>query len=191
MRLFVAVELDERVRIAAAEAGERLRKALSRQRVRLDARWVPAGNLHITLWFIGEVDDARAEAIVSALQPRFAHSPFDLVMGGLGVFPPSGPPRVIWLGVRSGQEGLEAVHTEAGARLRPLGIEPERRPFSAHVTLARVKDAPRGSGAAVRRVLSGMPAEAGTSTVLAVTLFRSRVSSTGAVYESILRVPLR
>lgn len=191
MRLFVAVEIDERVRIAAVEAAERLRTGLSRQRVHLDARWVPVDNLHITLWFIGEVDNARAAAIVSALQPRFSHAPFDLVMGGLGAFPSSGSPRAVWLGVRSGQGGLEALHSETGARLRPLGIEPERRPYSAHVTLARVKDAPRESGAAVRRVLSERLAEVGTSTVSAVTLFRSRVSSQGSVYESVLRVPLR
>jgi 2'-5' RNA ligase len=191
VRLFVAVEIDERVRIAAAEAAERVRKGLSRRRVQLDARWVPVDNLHITLWFIGEVDDARAAAIVAALQPPFSQAPFDLLMGGLGAFPSSGSPRVVWLGVRSGQGGLEALHSETGGRLGPLGIEPERRPYSAHVTLARVKDAPRGSGPTVRRVLSETPADGGISTVSAVTLFRSRVSSKGSAYESVLRVPLR
>jgi 2'-5' RNA ligase len=191
VRLFVAVEIDERVRIAAVEAAGRLRQGLSRQRVHLDVRWVPVDNLHITLWFIGEVDGPRAAAIVSVLQPRFSQAPFDLVMGGLGAFPAAGSPRVFWLGVRSGQGGLEALHSETATRLRPLGLEPDRRPYSAHVTLARIKDAPRGSGAAARRVLSETPGEMGTSTVSAVTLFRSRIASSGSAYESVLRVPLR
>jgi RNA 2',3'-cyclic 3'-phosphodiesterase len=189
LRLFVAVEIEEPARIAAAHAGERLRAEVSRRGVHLDARWVPADNLHITLWFIGEVDEVRAAAIVSALQPPFPHEPFELRLAGLGAFPPSGAPRVFWLGVSAGQEGLRALHTETGARLRPLGFEAERRPYSAHLTIARVKDAPRGSGPIVREVLAGTPAEAGSSSVSAVTLFRSRVSSRGSTYEPLARVP--
>ena len=189
-RLFVAVEIDEPVRNAAAEAVERLRALLSRGGVNLDARWVPADKLHITLWFIGEADDVRAEAIASVLRPPFPFDPFDVRIAGFGAFPPAGPPRVLWLGVAAGQEGLAALHAGTGARLRPLGFEAERRPYSAHLTIARVKDASRGSGPIVREVLAGTPAEAGSSTVSAVTLFRSRVSSRGSTYEAIARVPL-
>ena len=189
-RLFVAVEIEEPVRIAAAEAVERLRAQFSRRGVHLDARWVPADNLHITLWFIGEVDEVRAAAIASALQPPFPCEPFEVRIGGLGAFPPSGAPRVLWLGVPVGQEGLAALHAETGARLGPLGLEAERRPYSAHVTIGRVKDAPRGAGAIVRDVLAGIPADAGRMTASAVTLFRSRVSSRGSTYEPVARVPL-
>ncbi len=190
MRLFVAVEIEEPARIAAAGAVERLRSQLSRRGVHVDARWVPADNLHITLWFIGEVDDLRAAAIVSALQRPFPYEPFELRLAGLGAFPPSGKPRVFWLGVSAGQEGLGALYVEVGSRLRPLGFEAERRPYSAHVTIARVKDAPRGSGAIVREALATTPAEAGSTIVSAVTLFRSRVSSKGSTYEPVARVPL-
>lgn len=188
-RLFVAVEIDEAVRIAAAEAVERLRAQLSRRGAHLDARWVPADNLHITLWFIGEVDEVRAAAIASALQPQFPYEPFEVRIAGLGAFPPSGAPRVFWLGVPAGQEGLAALHTETGARLRPLGFEAERRPYSAHLTIARAKDASRGSGPIVRELLAGTPADAGRTIVSAVTLFRSHVSSRGSTYEPVARVP--
>ena len=191
MRLFVAVEFEEPVRIAAVDAAARLRARLSRHQVDLDARWVPVDNLHITLWFIGEVNDLRAAAIVSALQPPFPCEPFELRLAGLGAFPPAGQPRVFWLGVSAGQDSLRVLHDETGARLRPLGFEDERRPYSAHLTIARVKDAPRGSGPIVREVLAGTPAGAGSTIVSAVTLFRSRVSSKGATYEPVARVPLR
>jgi 2'-5' RNA ligase len=189
-RLFVAVEIEEPVRIAAAEAVDRLRAQLSRRGVHLDARWVPADNLHITLWFVGEVDDVRAAAIASALQPPFPYEPFEARIAGLGAFPPSGAPRVFWLGIPEGQEGLAALHVETGARLRPLGFEAERRPYSAHLTIARVKDASRRSGPIVRELLAGTPADAGRTIVSAVTLFRSRVSSRGSTYEPVARVPL-
>jgi 2'-5' RNA ligase len=191
LRLFVAVEIDEPVRIAAVDAAGRLRARLSRQCVDLDARWVPVDNLHLTLWFIGEVDEVRASAVVSALLPPFPHEAFDVHIGGLGAFPPSGAPRVLWLGVRAGQDALRVLHDETGARLRPLGFAAERRPYSAHLTIARVKETPAGSGPIVRAALAGTPADAGRTTVSAVTLFRSRVSSKGSTYEPVARVPLK
>jgi RNA 2',3'-cyclic 3'-phosphodiesterase len=191
LRLFAAVEIDEPVRIAAADASERLRARLLRKDLHIDARWVAADHLHITIWFIGEVDEARAAVIVSAMQQPFPCGPFDLHLSGFGAFPPNGAPRVLWLGVRTGQEGLRALHAETGARLRPLGFEAERRPYSGHVTVARVKDAPRASARMVQEVLAGTPADAGQTRVKAVTLFRSRVSSKGSTYEPIARAPLK
>ncbi len=183
----MGIEIDEGVRLAAVDAGARFR---ARLRAPLHARWVPAENLHITLWFIGEVPDPRAAEITSALSPQFPHPPFDADIGGLGAFPPRGAPRVIWLGIRAGQQDLQALHGLVRARLQPLGIEPERRPYSAHLTLARVKDAPRQRADAMRLALADTPAEAGSTRVAHVTLFRSRVSSRGSVYEPLLRVPL-
>jgi 2'-5' RNA ligase len=170
VRLFVAVEIEEPVRIAAVDAAGRLRARLSRQCVDLHARWVPVDNLHLTLWFIGEVDEVRGSAVLSALLPPFPHEAFDVHIGGLGAFPPSGAPRVLWLGVRAGQDALRVLHAETGARLRPL---------------------PAGSGPIVRAALAGTPADAGRTTVSAVTLFRSRVSSKGSTYEPVARVPLK
>jgi RNA 2',3'-cyclic 3'-phosphodiesterase len=191
LRLFVAVEIDEPVRIAAADAAERLRARLSRKDLHIDARWVAVDQLHVTIWFIGEVDEARAALVVSAMQPPFPCGPFDLHLTGFGAFPPNGAPRVLWLGVRAGQEGLRALHAETGARLRPLGFEAERRPYSGHLTVARVKNAPRASARMVREALAGTPSDAGQTSVKAVTLFRSRVSSRGSTYEPIVRAPLK
>ncbi len=189
MRLFAAVELDPAVRSAAAAVSQHLRARLEGA---LDARWIPEENLHITLWFIGEVADDRAPALMSALDPPFDVPPFELTIGGAGAFPPSGPPRVLWIGVRRGSPGMTALYNDVGARIEPLGFERERRPYSAHLTIARVREGRgRGPHAPVRRLLSDFDAEAGTSRVSAVTLFRSRLSPKGASYEAVLRVPLK
>jgi 2'-5' RNA ligase len=187
--LFVGVELDEHVRDAAAAIAESLRNRLG---PRIDARWIPAANFHITLWFIGEVADERAEELLAALRPPFAEPSFDIHLAGLGAFPASGAPRVIWLGAQSGGERLVRVHAELAPRLRPLGIEPERRAYSAHLTLARVKDVAGTEGyVQLRALFRALPAVAGVCRVAAVTVFRSRLSPKGATYEPLLRVPLQ
>ncbi len=191
MRLFVGVELDERVRTSAAAIAERLRERLKEARLHVEARWVCAENLHITLWFIGEVDEARSAAIQEALDPPFPVAPFDLVLEGCGAFPPSGPPRVFWIGLRAGADRMLELYHEVAARLRPLGFEPERRPYSAHLTIARVKDVRREASAGIHRVLGDVPASAGTSRAASVTLFRSHLSAKGSTYEALARVPLQ
>jgi len=189
MRLFVGVELDDHVKEAAAAIGESLQRELGR---RLDARWVPAANLHITLWFLGEVHESRVESTIGALHHPFDEAAFDVEIAGLGAFPPSGPPRVLWLGVASGVDSLARVHAELSTRLEPIGFEAERRPYSAHLTIARVKNVSRGvSAREFRSLLQARPAHAGRCRIEAVTIFRSRVSAKGATYEVLQRVRLK
>jgi 2'-5' RNA ligase len=189
MRLFVGVELDEAVRRRTARLAEALRTDLERTH-QFHARWIDPANLHLTLAFIGEVDEETGESMRAALERPFALSSFDVHLGGFGAFPPSGAPRVVWLGVNSGAAPLGQLHQEVEARLQPIGYAPERRPYSAHLTLARVKDVPRGRYGAIRGTLKESPADAGSFVAGHVTLFRSRLSPKGANHEALLRVPL-
>ena len=191
MRLFVGVELDDRIKAAAGDVAERLRQRLQRAAPALSARWIAAENLHITLWFIGEVADQRAESIAEALRERpFVTPAFDLALARCGAFPPSGPPRVLWIGANRGAQEMAALYEAVGQRLGPLGFLPEKRGYTAHLTIARVKDAGRGTTRDVRQALADLPADCGHSRIGAVTLFRSRLSPKGAAYEPLLRVPL-
>ena len=167
-----------------------LQTLLKRARLSIQARWVPPENLHVTLWFIGEVSDDRANAIREALNTPFEVAPFSLQTQGLGAFPPSGPPRVFWLGVSAGQQELTSLHAQLATRLVPLGFEREHRAYSAHITLARIKDAPRGASPDIRRILASTTADAGTAWVALATLFRSRTAPKGSTYEPLLRIPL-
>jgi RNA 2',3'-cyclic 3'-phosphodiesterase len=189
MRLFVGVELDEHVKDAAAAIGESLRRELGH---RIEARWIAAANLHITLWFLGEVNESRAESTLEALNHPFDGSAFDVEISGLGAFPPSGPPRVLWLGVRAGGDSLARVHAELTSRLESIGYEAERRAYSAHLTIARVKSVSRGVSARdIRSMLQGRSDHAGRCRIGAVTIFRSHLSPKGATYEPVQRVRLR
>jgi 2'-5' RNA ligase len=190
MRLFIGIELPEDVARAAADAAGRLRDSIERAADRAVLRWVPRENLHLTLWFIGEVTDAAAADIQRTIAAPFTERAFALQIGGGGVFPPSGPPRAIWLGLQSGTASLVALHRELAVRLAPLGFVPEKRPYSPHLTIARVKDLRGRDGVAVRGVLAAAPGEIASCTVSHLTLLRSHTSPKGSRYEALLRVPL-
>ena len=188
MRLFAGIEIDDTVRERAAAIAESASAAIDRA---LSIRWVPSQNLHITLWFFGEVPEPDAANILSVIDHPFLASSFDLHVAGLGAFPQSGIPRALWLGVKTGGDSLMRLHAELATRLRPLGLEPERRPLSPHMTLARVKGVLSGAPPReVRALWRDLPADAGSCRVNALTLFRSRLSPKGAAYEPLVRVPL-
>lgn len=189
MRLFVGLELDGPVRAAAAAVSSRLERRLSSVAREFKARWVVPDNLHITVWFFGEVADAPAARLIEHLAAPLGLSPFDLAVRGCGAFPRSGPPRVLWIGTADGVTGMIDAHAALVERLAPLGYAPEARAFSPHLTLARVKD-PGRDARAVRETLAGEAADCGRTVVSALTLFRSRLSPHGAAYEPLLRVPL-
>ena len=189
MRLFVGLELDEPVRAAAAAVAERLQSRSLTVAPDFKARWVPGANLHITVWFFGEVADAPAARLVDHLGMPLGLSPFALDVRGCGAFPRSGAPRVLWIGAAEGTAGMINTHAALVERLAPLGYAPEARAYSPHVTLARVKD-PGRSARTVREMLAGEAADCGRMVVTALTLFRSRLSPHGATYDPLLRVPL-
>lgn len=190
MRIFVGVELPESMRRQAAAAAEALRSAVTRAARAARIRWVEAAGLHVTLWFIGEVSDERAAAVRAVLAPPIPIQRFTLQLGSAGVFPPSGPPRALWFGAREGGDALRALHDAVEARLVPLGFEAERRPYSAHVTVARVKEIRGPDGMRLRKAIEEARPVFEPGRVETVTLFRSRTSPTGSQYDAILRVPL-
>jgi 2'-5' RNA ligase len=191
MRLFVAAEPSLSVRTVAEACAQRLRRRLELARAADGIRWVPVTNMHLTVWFLGEVSEARASAVLEALRPRLETPAFELRIEGFGAFPPSGPPRVLWMGVSRGLAELARTHDEVGARLQPWGFPPEGRAYSAHLTIARVKEAPHGAArAALRLAIAHEPADGGSCRIAELTVFRSRTSPKGALYEPLLRVPL-
>ena len=185
VRLFVAVEPGESVRSTAADAAREFQRRLG---TTLRARWVAPEKMHLTVRFIGHVDDTRVDALLDALRPSLAVAPFDLETGTCGVFPPSGPPRALWLGLSAGLASLAAMHDEFDRRLGPLGYEPEHRPFNAHLTLARVKDAPRGSAAIVREAVRTIAPAHARSRITHATVFQSVPSPNGSSYRPLVTV---
>ena len=155
---------------------------------RAKVTWIPADRMHLTIRFIGEVDDGKASMVREALEEPLAVAPFRLTLCGAGTFPKSGTPRVMWLGVSEGREELLRVEREITARLTPLGIPEEERAYSPHLTLARVRDP---AGLKSTRLLDGLTDRPiGTTHIDAITLFHSKLSPKGPTYTPLLRTPL-
>ena len=191
MRLFVAAEPSIDVRRAAAARSRALRDTLAGHEFSTRIRWVPEDNLHLTVWFLGEVPDPRSESVLEALRAPMRSPAFEMRISGFGTFPPARSPRVLWLGVPAGVTHLAGAHAEVGTRLAPLGFVAGTRPYSAHLTIARVSAPLRArERALIRQAMSTVEAEAGWCRVESLTVYRSRTSPKGAAYERLLRVPL-
>lgn len=128
-RLFVAIALPDEVKAALAA----LRCGIA------GARWVAPEHLHLTVRFIGEVDEAMFVSIREGLAAEGLVS-FDCRLQGVGRFPPRGRPKVLWAGVQAA-EGFFRLQLKVEGILRRLGVMPEERKLVPHITLARLKDA--------------------------------------------------
>ena len=181
------MEFDEAVRDAAERVAGELRKRLE---PRVRARWVPADKMHLTVRFVGHVEDDRAPAVLEALRPPLPIPSFELALGSCGVFPRTGPPRVFWIGLSDGGSLVQSMHDEFDRRLVPLGFSPEGRPFGAHLTMARVKELPRGAGHAVREVIAHVRVPSVSCRITAATVFQSSLSPKGSRYTRLMTVPL-
>jgi 2'-5' RNA ligase len=191
MRLFVAVDLDDLARRAAARSIDRLRQIVQQTAPRSRITWVEADRLHVTLRFLGEVDPERAGQVERRLAEPWPMQPFAVELGRAGVFPVSGAPRVIWLAVNDGGGLLARLHEELEARLVPLGFEPEGRAFRAHLTLGRVREVPGAAGAAVRSAVAQFAEGSAARWIVGhVTLYESRLSPQGPDYIPRLIQPL-
>ena len=189
MRLFVAVEIAPHVAAGAAALIDALRSRAERLAPHARITWIPEDRLHVTVRFIGNADESKADAIRTALEPRIDAAPFDLVFAGAGAFPKTGAPRVLWSGVADGGEPLRGVEREITDRLHRAGVAPESRDYRPHLTLARVRDA---VGLKSASLLEGLADQVvGTTRVEAITLFESRLSPTGPTYVPLRRTPLR
>jgi 2'-5' RNA ligase len=174
MRLFLGIEPTLEARKAISDVLSQASDALGSASSAL--RWIAQENLHLTLQFLGEVQRDRLEALATSLRPRFALRPFVVSLDRFGAFPPSGPPRTVWLGLGSGVNEVREVHAEIGRRLAALKFEPEARPYSPHLTVARVRDEQRGWAAAVRSTLATIPVPVIEWQVTHASLFESDLS---------------
>jgi 2'-5' RNA ligase len=205
MRLFVAVDLDEGVRGDVRSLIVRMRSEIRDDRSSR-ITWAATERLHLTLHFIGNVDGEMAERLAKTMASPIDLPAFRVVFGGVGAFPSHGRPNVIWLGVTEGREPLSELHSIVGDRLKAVGCELDRRPFSPHLTLARLRQPSKGTGPrphgkgglspVLVRVLGTGPDRGGrrglSPTVIdRVRLYESRLGSGGAMHIPIATGLLR
>jgi 2'-5' RNA ligase len=184
MRAFIAVTLPDEVRRALGVLQQRLREAVA------DVKWVEPEHLHVTLKFLGEIDDGQRAGVEALLSRSAAAEPsFPARLGGLGGFPSMSAPRIVWVGFEDGREPLTRLAGRLEAGIERLGLRREERPFSAHLTLGRVRS-PKGLGTLARtlQTLDWMPP--GPWAVRAVTLYQSVLGGGGPRYTVLKEILL-
>jgi 2'-5' RNA ligase len=182
MRLFVAAEIPDSVREALSRGLGGLKRDLG------PARWVRAEGIHITLKFLGELEESVIPPFEEAARRGLAGcAPVRIELGGGGFFPDARRPRVAWIGGRA--NGLERWAEVLEAAAESIGVARERRPFSLHLTLARLE---RPWGARAVETF-GVHTDKWRLTPFEATeavLFRSELKPSGAVYTALSRWPV-
>jgi len=134
MRAFIAIPLDEEAHKELSILQERLRKANA------DIKWVKPSNIHLTLKFLGEIENRQAEEIIARLQDiTKSQRPFYMHISNIGAFPRPSYPRVVWSGIDEGKDESANLQKLVEETMSKLGFEKEQRPFMGHLTLGRVR----------------------------------------------------
>jgi len=182
IRCFVAVDLDEpsiRERIVTAQRGL--------EDTRAQLKLVNPEILHLTLRFLGEIPQATVEQVKSAMDAvRF--SSFEVEFLGLGAFPNPNRINVVWVGIKRGQEQFNEMFRQLEPKLRQIGLPPDNKGFSPHLTIARVKSGINREALA-KFVASLVEQEFGKMTVKVLRLKKSTLTPKGPIYTTIHEVP--
>ena len=181
MRLFTGLDLP-------AEVVRSLDALLDRLRPTANIKWSPPANLHVTTRFIGEWPEERLPDLRAALGGIPSRAPIPIHIRKLGFFPNPHAPRIFWAGVQTSPD-LAALAAETDGALEALGLKPEGRPFSPHLTLARIKEpVPMQK---LRETIAALPSlDFGSFSADRFFLYQSRQSPAGSVYTKLAEFPL-
>jgi len=182
MRLFTAVDIPREV-IHALDG------LIARLKPSARIKWIPATNLHITTKFIGEWPDGRLAELTEALRPLAARQTIPIEVRGLGFFPNARAPRVFWAGVEA-PASLAELARETDRAVNRLGVPLEARPFSPHLTLARIKE-PVPLGRLHEAIAALASTEFGAFTADRFYLYQSTLNPSGSVYTRLAEFPFQ
>lgn len=178
MRTFLAVRVPEHIRKVIYEFTRIEAKK------ELPIKWVAFENLHITLKFLGEIDEKKKVEMAPVIsQIGQKHSPFQVQLEGLGCFPNPRNPRVLWVGVKEGETQLCDIAAELEKELAPFGFKEEKR-FHPHLTIGRIKKFCKVDDILANRMSTD------AFGIDSVVLFKSTLKPNGPVYEELDRFAL-
>lgn len=185
VRLFVAVDPSPRALRRLADVQEAVKGLTGR--LGWTVSYTKRDRLHVTLKFLGAVEEGQVSELVAGLVEIGSTDRFEICFEGLGAFPSRSRPQILWVGVGRGAEELKSLAEQVDRCCSRLGFTPEQREFKPHLTLGRVRRAPRSASFVVDNV---SPKEAGSSLVTEVTLYRSELGPGGSTYTALARIPL-
>jgi len=187
MRTFIAIELPSEIKDSLSRLQEELKASNA------DVKWVEPNNIHLTLKFLGEIDDKKIEKITKIIDDTAREkNKFQMHISSLGTFPKIDFPRVIWVGVDTGDKETKGIADELEEKIAKIGIPKEDRPFSSHITIGRTR-----SSLNREKLVQDLKnkAELGGEKlefyVTKITLFKSTLTPHGPIYEVLKETNLK
>jgi len=199
MRAFLAVELSEDLRTRIAQLQEEVKRRLRLEGFKgVRMSWTQPGSIHLTIKFLGDTEEQLVEPLRDAISGfTQSHSPVQIPIERLGAFPHPQQPRVLWVGPSEAwKEGEDwkrfaALHHAVEETCRSLDFEPDDRPASPHLTLARIKGGERWVGQAlIKSGAMDRPLALGSLMIGSFVLMKSELRPTGSLYTTLWEVPL-
>jgi 2'-5' RNA ligase len=185
MRLFVAIELPDEIKQGIARIQEQLRKTGA------GAGWTRPEGIHLTLKFLGEAPETKAQEIMRALDAAVKGTgKLSLTVEGTGIFPNAKNPRVLWIGVGGDIERLAGLQASIEDAMDKVGFEREAREFSPHITLARIKF-PKPRDNWQQKIEGIKDVKLGGFEAGHLSLMKSELKREGAVYTEVGRTELQ
>lgn len=183
MRTFIAVELPEKIKKEIEQLQAPFKKTDT------FVSWVKPRNIHVTLKFLGEVPEEKIDRVFSAAQRAVEGTgKFTMSLKGTGAFPNPRRPRVIWVGAGSGEEELALLAAKIEQEMENIGFPKEKRKYSAHFTVGRVKS-PKNIEK-LMELVSSSDFQTEEIEVGEVVVMKSQLDPGGAIYTPLKKIPL-
>ncbi len=187
LRLFIAHKLNDALR----DDLKRAQKQLQDERAMQNVRWVAPQNIHLTLKFLGNSNRAQIPALTTALERAAKNiAPFELTARGLGCFPNTRRPNIVWVGLEGDLETAALLARHIEKECGALGFARDDRGFTPHLTLGRVKrEASNAEPAAIGEIVKNFPLKTfGVIRADALHLIASELRANGPLYTTMVRV---
>jgi 2'-5' RNA ligase len=184
VRTFICIEIPESIK----ERIRRLQDTL--RRIEAQISWTKPQSIHLTLKFLGGVRASRIERVSNAVgRAARGISPFEIEIGGAGCFPSARSPKALWVGVSNVPDPLQQLYSNIEDELAQDGFPREKRKFSPHLTIGRVRAPHNASRVAEELVSSGFRSE--TFRATEVIVMRSDLNPSGSIYTRQAVIHLR
>jgi len=184
VRAFIAVELSK----AAKDEIERIINSL--KDADTNTKWLSSQTMHLTLKFLGSVSPEKVKDITSSIKTISEDiTTFNITFSDIGVFPSERRPKVVWVGIKDDNGEVQALSSKVEGAMEKEGFTREDRPFTPHITLGRIKN-----GKNIDKLMSitkSINVSPIVSTISRIVLFRSELTSKGAIHTPISKIPFK
>lgn len=185
LRTFIAVELPNDIHDSLQKLQNNLRDSMP------DVRWTKYGNIHLTLKFLGDIEPSKVDKISISIQ-NIANEffPFTMSLAGIGAFPNSRKPSIIWVGVEEGSEKIVQIADHIESSMEKLGFAREKRPFRPHLTIGRIREL-KHPAVMAKSLENNEIGEIGKFKVEKLSFIKSQLDPSGSIYTTLSEALLK